>query len=140
VDRYAIAIAPSLHLTDPRPLNVGSSTAPVLGVSKSVEGCVPLPNVDREVAAVHDIEGGEELLKSVQPSTLQGRTQARAVVKLGARSALATLWYVNEAAGELVVDFHRGVHSGKAYALQQAQRAWLPTRVTRIPLIGRRSC
>ena len=52
---------------------------------------------------------------------------AGVALKAGARSALATLWYISdEAAGELVENFHRGVHSGevsKAHALQQAQRA-----------------
>src|SRR6516165_3643450 len=64
VDRYATAVAPSLYLTDPRPLNIAPGTALVLGISKSVQGYVPLPNVEREVAAVHDIEGGEELLNN----------------------------------------------------------------------------
>ena len=57
MDRYATAIAPSLNLTDPRPLNAAPGTALVLGISESVQGYVPLPNVEREVAAVHDIEG-----------------------------------------------------------------------------------
>ena len=34
----------------------------MLGVSKSVEGYVALPNVPREVSAVHAIEGGDVLL------------------------------------------------------------------------------
>src|SRR6201981_1444395 len=55
-------MATSLNLTDPRPLNAATGTALVLGVSKSVQGYVELPNVEREVAAVHDIEGGQELL------------------------------------------------------------------------------
>jgi len=51
---------------------------------------------------------------------------AGVALKSGARSALATLWYINDqASGELVVNFHRGVQSGKlskAHALQEAQR------------------
>ena len=62
MDRYATAIAPSLHLTDPRPLKSAPGTALVLGISKSVQGYVDLPNVATEVAAVHEIEGGDELL------------------------------------------------------------------------------
>jgi CHAT domain-containing protein len=198
VDRYATAIAPSLRLTDPRPLNAASGTVLVLGVSKSIQGYVPLPNVEREIAAVHDIEGGQELLndsfsrarfeaelKQVpyniihiashgqfgsDPSqtfvlafdgqltmddleadikfgerrdkalellilsaceTASGDDRAAlglagVALKSGARSALATLWYINDqASGELVVNFHRGVQSGKlskAHALQEAQR------------------
>ena len=199
MDRYATAIAPSLHLTDPRPLNAAPGTALVLGVSKSVQGYVELPNVEREVAAVHDIEGGQELLNDSfsrarfeaelrrvpynivhiashgqfgsDPSqtfvlaydgqltmddleagikfgehrekalellilsaceTASGDDRAAlglagVALKSGARSALATLWYISDqASGELVVNFHRGVQSGKvskAHALQDAQRA-----------------
>jgi CHAT domain-containing protein len=42
----------------------------------------------------------------------------------GARSALATLWYINDlASGELVVDFYKGLQSGlsRAQALRKAQ-------------------
>jgi CHAT domain-containing protein len=199
VDRYATAIAPSLHLTDPRPLNAAPGTALVLGISKSVQGYVELPNVEGEVAAVHDIQGGQELLNDSfsrarfeaelsrvpynivhiashgqfgnDPSqtfvlafdgqltmddlerdikfgerrdnalellilsaceTASGDDRAAlglagVALKAGARSALATLWYISDkAAGELVVDFYRGVQSGKlskAHALQEAQRA-----------------
>ena len=38
MDRYATAIAPSLHLIDPRPLKAAPGTALVLGISKSVQG------------------------------------------------------------------------------------------------------
>jgi len=199
MDRYATAIAPSLHLTDPRPLNAAPGTALVLGVSKSVQGYVELPNVEREVAAVHDIEGGQELLNDAfsrarfeaelrrvpynivhiashgqfgsDPSqtfvlaydgqltmddleagikfgehrekalellilsaceTASGDDRAAlglagVALKSGARSALATLWYISDqASGELVVNFHRGVQSGKlskAHAIRDAQRA-----------------
>ncbi len=199
VDRYATAIAPSLSLIDPRPLNASRGTALVLGVSKSVEGYVPLPNVEREVAAVHDIEGGQELLNDAfsrarfeaelrrvpynivhiashgqfgsDPSqtfvlafdgqltmddletaikfgerrdqalellilsaceTASGDDRAAlglagVALKAGARSALATLWYINDqASGELVVNFYRNLQSSKvskARALQEAQRA-----------------
>lgn len=199
VDRYATAIAPSLRLTDPRPLNAGTGTALVLGVSKSVQGYVSLPNVEREIAAVHDIQGGQELLNDSfsrarfeaelrqvpynivhiashgqfgsDPSqtfvlafdgqltmddleadikfgerrdkalellilsaceTASGDDRAAlglagVALKSGARSALATLWYINDqASGDLVVNFHRGIQSGKlskAHALQEAQRA-----------------
>jgi CHAT domain-containing protein len=51
---------------------------------------------------------------------------AGVALKSGARSALATLWYISDqASGELVVNFHRGVRSGKlskAHALREAQR------------------
>ena len=51
---------------------------------------------------------------------------AGVAVKAGARSALATLWYVNDQASSLIVtDFYRQLREGgsKAKALQAAQRA-----------------
>lgn len=198
IDRYATAIAPSMHLIDPKPLPGGSGTALVLGVSKPVQGFVDLPNVPREAAAVRDIEGGQELLNepftttrfaselktvpynivhiashgqfnsdpkqtfvlaydgplnmdALETNIKYGERRENALellvlsacetasgddraalglagvaLKAGARSAVATLWYVNDqAAGELVVDFYRGLKAGelsKAHALQAAQR------------------
>ena len=198
VDRYATAIAPSLRLTEPKPLSTTPSAALVLGISKSVEGYVPLPNVEREVAQVHDIEGGQQLLNDSfsrerfrtelervpysvvhiashgqfgsDPSqtfvlafdgqltmddlerdikfgarrenalellvlsaceTASGDDRAAlglagVALKAGARSAVATLWYINDqAAGELIQNFYKNVQSGeysKAHALQAAQR------------------
>lgn len=54
---------------------------------------------------------------------------AGVAVKAGARSALATLWYVNDQASSLLVtDFYRHLRDGKvskAKALQEAQKAVL---------------
>jgi CHAT domain-containing protein len=198
VERYATAIAPSLRLTDPKPLTGTRGTALVLGISKSVQGYVELPNVEHEVATVHDIAGGQELLNGSftrarfqdelrrvpynivhiashgqfgsDPSetfvlTFDGQLTmddleadikfgerresalellilsacetasgddraalglAGVALKAGARSALATLWYISDqASGELVANFHRGIKSGKlskSHALQEAQR------------------
>jgi CHAT domain-containing protein len=198
VDRYATAIAPGLKLIAPEPLAAASKTALVLGVSKSVEGYVALPNVPREVAAVHAIAGGDVLLDNgftreqfaselksgrygvvhvashgqfgSDPSrtfvlafdgkltmddietdikygppretplellilsaceTASGDDRAAlglagVALKAGARSALATLWYINdEASGKLITAFYEGLHSGlsKAQALRRAQMA-----------------
>jgi CHAT domain-containing protein len=197
IERYATAIAPSMHLIDPKPLAAGPGVALVLGVSQSVQGFVDLPNVPREVASVHQIEGGKTLLDAsfsrarfaselkttpynivhiashgqfgTDPSrtfvlsydapltmndletdikygehrdnplellvlsaceTASGDDRAAlglagVALKAGARSALASLWYVSDqAAGALVTDFYRGLQSGlsKAHALQAAQR------------------
>jgi CHAT domain-containing protein len=198
IERYATAIAPSLHLTEPRSLTADRGTALVLGISQSVQGYVALPNVEHEVELVHDIAGGEELLNNSfsrarfqaelkrtpynivhiashgqfgsDPSqtfvlafdgpltmddleadikfgerrenalellilsaceTASGDDRAAlglagVALKAGARSALASLWYVSDqASGELVVNFYRGVESkklSKAHALQEAQR------------------
>jgi CHAT domain-containing protein len=197
-DHYATAIVPGLKLVEPEPLSAASGTALVLGVSNSVEGYVPLPNVPREAAAVHAIEGGDVLLNSdftrarfadelktgsysivhiashgqfsSDPSrtfvlafdgkltmddleadikygpprqtplellilsaceTASGDDRAAlglagVALKAGARSALATLWYINDiASGKLIAGFYRGLQSGlsKAQALRRAQLA-----------------
>jgi CHAT domain-containing protein len=198
IERYATAIAPSMHLIDPKPLAAGPRVALVLGISQSVQGFGELPNVLREVSAVHEIEGGKELvndafteghfagelktvpynivhiashgqfgadpkktfllaydgelnmneletdikysehrenalellvLSACETATGDDRAAlglAGVALKAGARSALASLWYVSDqAAGELVVDFYRALQSAgesKAHALQAAQR------------------
>jgi CHAT domain-containing protein len=187
-----------MHLIDPKPLARSERVALVLGVSQAVQGFVDLPNVPREVAEVHQIEGGRtlvdaefsrarfaselqtspynivhiashgqfatdpahtfilsydapltmndletdikfgerrgdnalELLVLSACETASGDDRAALglagiALKAGARSALASLWYVSdEAARELVVDFYRGLSQGmtKAHALQAAQR------------------
>jgi CHAT domain-containing protein len=198
VDRYATAIAPSLKLVAPKPLARRGNTALVLGISRSVEGYVPLPNVAQEVAAVHELEGGDQLLNSTftrarfahdlksgrydivhiashgqfgdDPSrtfvlaydgkltmddlesdikygsqrdiplemlilsaceTASGDDRAAlglagVALKAGARSALATLWYINDkASGAMIAAFYQGLKAGlsRAQALRAAQRA-----------------
>jgi CHAT domain-containing protein len=200
IQRYATAVAPSMHLIAPKPLATGPQVALVLGISKSVQGYVGLPNVANEVAAVHKLEGGEELvdgaftegrfaselkgvpynivhiashgqfnadpkqtfllaydgklnmdtlerdikysehrqsplellvLSACETASGDDRSAlglAGVALKAGARSALASLWYVNDqAAGTLVTDFYRGLRSGdsKAQALRAAQRQLL---------------
>jgi CHAT domain-containing protein len=198
IERYATAVAPSMHLIEPKPLAAGPRVALVLGISQSVQGFGDLPNVLHEVSAVHDIEGGKELvnnafteahfagelkttpynivhiashgqfgddpkktfllaydgelnmneletdikygerrenalellvLSACETATGDDRAAlglAGVALKAGARSALASLWYVSDqAAGELVVDFYRALQSpgeSKAHALQAAQR------------------
>jgi CHAT domain-containing protein len=62
---------------------------------------------------------------------------AGVALRAGARSALATLWSVNDqATAELVVDFYGNLHSpdvSRAQALQQAQIKMLSTRHYRHP-------
>ena len=197
IERYATAIAPSMHLIDPKPLAAGPRVALVLGVSQGVQGFIDLPNVPHEVASVQKIEGGKTLIDAsfssarfaselktspynivhiashgqfaTDPSrtfvlsydapltmndletdikygehrdnalellvlsaceTASGDDRAAlglagVALKAGARSALASLWYISDqASGELVVDFYRGLQAGlsKAHALQAAQR------------------
>ena len=58
-------------------------------------------------------------------------------LRSGARSALATLWTVNDqAAAELIAEFYRQLASGsvsKAEALRRAQRALIAQRIYRHP-------
>jgi CHAT domain-containing protein len=198
IERYATAIAPSMHLIDPKPLAAGPRVALVLGISQSVQGFGDLPNVSREVSEVHDIEGGKELindaftqasfdgelktvpynivhiashgqfgadpkhtflvaydgqlnmdeletgikysehrekalellvLSACETATGDDRAAlglAGIALKAGARSAVASLWYVSDqATGRLVVDFYRALQTAgqsKARALQAAQR------------------
>jgi CHAT domain-containing protein len=198
IEHYATAIAPSMRLVAPKPLAAEPRVALVLGISQSVQGFGSLPNVLHEVGAVHDIEGGKELVNdafteshfaselkttpynivhiashgqfgddpkktfvlaydgelnmneletdikysehrenALEPLVLSACETATGddraalglagvALKAGARSALASLWYVSDqAAGELVVDFYRALQSSgesKAHALQAAQR------------------
>jgi CHAT domain-containing protein len=197
-ERYATAIAPSLQLIDPKPLARGPPDALVVGISQSEQGFAGLPQVLKEVAGVHAVEGGEVLVDSAftdasfaaalksEPfnvvhlashaefstdprqtfvlahdgrltmddleadikfderresalellvlsacETASGDDRAAlglagVALKAGARSAVASLWYISDqASGELVIDFYRELKTGrsKAQALQAAQRA-----------------
>ena len=198
IERYATAIAPSLRLIDPKSLTGGSSSALIVGISQGEQGFPPLPQVPREVAGVHAIEGGTTLLDNAfteasfsaqlksEPYTVvhmashaefnpdpkqtfvlahngkltmddletdikyNARREtalellvlsacetasgddraalglAGVALKAGARSAVASLWYVSDqASGELIIDFYRELRPGrlsKAQALQAAQR------------------
>jgi CHAT domain-containing protein len=209
VARYATAIAPSLKLVDPKPLSVEARHALIAGISQSISGFRSLPNVSREVAAIHGIEGGRTLLDAGfsrgafqnelktqafdlvhiashgefgddasrtfvlaydGPLTLNDLEQdikygeyrdtplalltlsacetavgddraalglAGIALKSGARSALATLWFINDrASGDLVLDFYRALqdpHVSKARALQLAQLQMLQEPVISHP-------
>ena len=197
VERYALAVAPSLHLTDPRPIASRSRDALVLGISQSVQGFSPLPNVKNEVKEVQETTGGkmfldqqfvrsrfENGLKSepygvvhiashgqfgsdpsqtfvlafdgrltmddLEQTIKYGQLRENALelltldacetaagddraalglagiaLKSGARSALATLWFISDkASGDLVVKFYEALKGNvtKARALQTAQR------------------
>jgi CHAT domain-containing protein len=62
---------------------------------------------------------------------------AGVAIKAGARSALATLWFINdESSAELVTEFYRQLHDfsvSKAVALQRAQLKLLEDRVYQHP-------
>jgi CHAT domain-containing protein len=197
INKYAMAITPGLNLTDPRPIKREGAKLLAVGVTESVQGFPPLPNVAAELEALRTIFPGttlvdrdfvvaklEETLKqerftilhvashgefSSEPGktfllaydgkltmdrldefiglfkfrddplelltlsacdTAEGDDRAAlglagVAIKAGARSALATLWEINDvAAAGLVADFYRGLQDpsiSRAAALQRAQ-------------------
>ena len=197
VEKYAVAITPGLKLTDPRPLDRRHPRILAVGVTESVQGFPPLPEVEAELASLRTTFGGTLLLNSQfsvanverelktgtysivhvashgefggevdktfllafdgkltmdrldqligvfkwreEPlelltlsacETAQGDDRAAlglagVAVKAGARSALATLWSVNdEASAQLITDFYSELKTpsaSRAGALQRAQ-------------------
>ncbi len=197
INRYPIAITPSLILTDPQPIKHEGARLLALGITEPVQ-CFPgLPYVDDELKAIRDLYIGETLLndqftgnslsvalkkepysivhiashghfgKDVDDTFLLAFDEkitmdrigkyvglyrfreepldlitlsacetavgddraalglAGVAVRAGARSALATLWQVNDPASyKLVVEFYRQLSTpghSRAAALQQAQ-------------------
>jgi CHAT domain-containing protein len=201
VTRYAIAIAPSLTLVEPKPLSGSSSTVFSGGLTEGVQGFAPLPFVEIELDQLTGMAGGEQLrnrafttgnlerelakkpysivhvashaqfesdsrlsflltydgklsidrledhmklnrfredpvellfLSACQTAAGDERAAlglAGVAVKAGARSALATLWHINDQASSLLVaEFYRQLAvagTSKARALQRAQLALL---------------
>ncbi len=197
VEKYAVATSPGLTLTDPTPIERQEARLLLSGLTDSVQGFPPLPNVKEEIETIHGIYGGTVLqnqsfiqenmaseLKGTSYSivhvathgqfsrnvsesfvlTYDGRLDmneleqymgitavrekpvelltlsacqtasgddraalglAGVAVKAGARSALATLWFINDrASAVLVSEFYaqlRDPSLSKAKALQQAQ-------------------
>jgi len=209
VTRYALATTPGLTLTDPRPINRANIKLLSAGLSESVQGFPPLPNVTKELSAIQELYGGKRLLneefkviniegelkeepftilhiashgtveKDVKNSfilaydakiTMDRLTQlvglyqfrnnplelltlsacetaagddraalglAGMAIKAGARSALATLWLIDdEATSDLVTEFYRQLRDplvSKAVALQRAQIKILQDPLRRHP-------
>jgi CHAT domain-containing protein len=96
------------------------------------DGRITLDRLEQVMKAARFREDPVELLTLSACRTAAGDDRASLglagiAVKAGARSALATLWYVNDQASSLLVaDFYRGLREqSKAHALQAAQRALL---------------
>jgi CHAT domain-containing protein/predicted negative regulator of RcsB-dependent stress response len=197
IERFPIAITPSLNLTDPRPLDHEHAKVLALGLTEPVQGFPGLPYVSDELKAIKDLYGGRLLMNEAfrlsnvekeigaepfsivhiashghfggkvsntfilaydeqftmdrfgqwiglfrfrgEPldlltlsacETAAGDDQAALglagiAVRAGARSALATLWHVNDpASNELVVEFYHQLQissTSRAAALQAAQ-------------------
>ncbi len=198
VNKYAVAVTPSMDLTDPRPLDRGRINLLSMGLTESVQGFPALPNVGTEVQAIKALYGGQLLMDNQflvpsieremkeqgigivhiashgvvesdvnnsfllayddritmdRLSQLVGLLQYRqaplelltlsacetavgddraalglagVAVKAGARSALASLWFIDDqATSDLVAEFYRHLQDPavtKAKALQQAQQ------------------
>lgn len=194
---YAVAVTPSMDLTDTRPVDRTKINLLSMGLTESVQGFPALPNVASEVDTLKTLYGGKLLLDSQflvpsmereikekgvgmvhiashgvvendvnksfllayddkitmnRLSQLVGLLQYRqtplelltlsacetaigddraalglagVAVKAGARSALATLWFIDDkATSELVDEFYRQLRDPavtKAVALQRAQ-------------------
>ncbi|MEN6317194.1 MAG: CHAT domain-containing protein [Syntrophaceae bacterium] len=197
INRYPIAITPSLNLTDPRPLKRENVKVLAMGLTEPVQGFPGLPYVSSELKAIQKIYGGQlllndafrvsamekelkkepfsiihiashgnfggdvdktfilafderfsmdrfgeyvglfryreeplELLTLSACETAAGDEKAAlglagVAVRAGARSAIATLWNVNDPASyELIVEFYRQLQNpsvSRAEALRAAQ-------------------
>ena len=71
VERYALAVTPSLTLTDPRPLPQETASALAAGMSESVGDFPPLPRVRDELQTIQQLYGGTVLLnQDFSPASL----------------------------------------------------------------------
>lgn len=197
ISKYALATTPGLDLTDPRPIKREDSKMLATGLTESVQGFPPLPNVSMELEAIRDLYGDNQLVNedflasnmeeklrdehlsivhiashgqfrndvkdtfiltfddkltmdrlSQYVGLFQFRDEplellilsacetaagddraalglAGVAVKAGARSAIATLWYINDqASSELIAEFYRQIQNpsvSRSIALQYAQ-------------------
>ncbi|MEW6219668.1 MAG: CHAT domain-containing protein [Thermodesulfobacteriota bacterium] len=210
VERFAVAVAPSLALTAPRPWTNQGRPVLVAGLAEAVQGFPALPFAGQELAHLHGLLAGSTLLQDqafVTPAleaTLQAEPfsmvhiashgqfgsrladtfllaydgkitmdrlagmvglfrfrqeplelltlsacqtaagderaalgLAGIAIKAGARSALATLWLINDqAASQLVTELYRQLQRpgmSRAAALQAAQKSLLADRRFRHP-------
>ena len=209
VDRWAVAIIPSLTLTDLGKEKLPRQAFLLAGISQANQGFAPLASVDDELQGIHALYGGELLLnqgftalalrtaidqrpyamvhiathgefmadsaatfilawdgridmdlleKTLRPGRFRKRPidlltlsacqsaagseraalgLAGLALKTGVRSALATLWYVDDSASSaLMVEFYRHLSDparSKAHALQAAQKGLLADNRYRHP-------
>lgn len=209
INKYAIAITPGLNLTDPRPVKRENVKVLSAGLTDSVQGFPPLPDISNELKAIQGLYGGTSLLNrnflianlekelknkqvtimhiashgwfegDVKKSFLltfddkltMGQLEqyvglfkfredplelltlsacetavsddraalglAGIAVKAGAKSALATLWHINDqASSDLVEEFYRQLHDplvSRAIALKRAQLKLLNNRIYEHP-------
>ena len=197
INKYALATTPGLDLTDPRPIKREDTKMLAAGLTESVQGFPPLPNVSKEMEAIRNLYGDNQLvnrdflLSSMEEklrdeqltivhiashgqfgndvkntflltfddkltmdrlSQFVGLFQFRddplellilsacetaagddraalglagVAIKAGARSAVATLWYIDDQASSVLVEeFYRQIQDpsvSRSIALQRAQ-------------------
>jgi CHAT domain-containing protein/Tfp pilus assembly protein PilF len=197
ISKYAVATTPGLDLTDPHSIKRENIKALAVGLTESVQGFPPLPNVSAELQSIQGLYGGDLLLNqdflvsrlekelrdtrfTVVHIASHGRFEsdvaktfvltfddkltmerldqvvglfrfrdeplelltlsacetaagddraalglAGIAIKAGARSALATLWHINDpASSTLIEEFYRQLRdpsASRAIALQRAQ-------------------
>jgi CHAT domain-containing protein len=72
VEQYALAVTPSLTLTEPRPLARDKPQVLAVGLSGAVEGFPPLPRVPDELHGIQRLYGGRVLLdQAFSPESLE---------------------------------------------------------------------
>ncbi len=197
ISKYALATTPGLDLTDPRPMNSEGSKMLAVGLTESVQGFPPLPNVHAELDAIRSLYGDNQLVnQDFLISSLKEKLQdeqlnivhiashgqfgnnvkdtflltfddkltmdvlgqfvglfqfrddplellilsacetaagddraalglAGVAVKAGARSAIATLWYINDQASSILIsEFYKQIQDrsiSRSVALQRAK-------------------
>jgi CHAT domain-containing protein len=197
ISKYAVATTPGIDLTDPRAIKREDIKMLAVGLTESVQGFPPLPNVSAELQSIQGLYGGDQLLNqdflvsrlekqlreqqfTVVHIASHGRFEsdvantflltfddkltmerldqfvglfrfrdeplellalsacetaagddraalglAGVAIKAGARSALATLWHINDPASSvLIAEFYQQLREpavSRAAALQRAQ-------------------
>jgi CHAT domain-containing protein len=197
IEKYAVATVPGLTLIDPRPIKSNQINVLVNGLTESVQGFPPLPEVKQELERIQELYNGKTLKNDLfqignfeaalsdKPYSIvhiashgqfnsnvgetfvltyeskmtmdalekyMARTMYREnpvelitlsacqtaagddraalglagiAIKAGARSALATLWYINDKASSMLIsEFYRLLQDpsvSKAEALQRSQ-------------------
>ncbi len=197
INKYALATTPGLDLTDPRPIKRENSKMLAAGLTESVQGYPPLPNVTKELETIRSLYGDNQLInKDFLVSNFEeklhdeklsivhiashghfgnnskdsflltyddkltmdhltqfvGRFEFRddplellilsacetaagddraalglagVAVKAGARSAIATLWYINDQASSILIsEFYKQIQDrsiSRSVALQRAK-------------------
>lgn len=109
IEKYAVAITPSLTLTEPRPLSRDHIQALAAGLSSATAGFPALPHVQKELHALHRLYGGAVMLdQTFSPERLdttlsQGRFGIVHIASHGRFASEATRSFLLTAQGKLTL-------------------------------------